>query len=938
MCEKIAQLTQVVSNLHSETEDFRERERELEEEHYEEIELCRANAASKILETHAKWRMELTEKERFAEMAKELEDKQTNMQSTNDDKLSAIITKAEEKQTALTRKMKELEEIFAKAEEVQTNTLSETKSKLYQEIERRQTSQEEKIKIEQEKIALEKKMKDMAHKINDYERKLTELEMNKNDLEHERNEQMQTSDRKYNEAIKDYKILETKQKEAARAQAEEHEVQITQLAEKFKRKCEELEGSFQNESLKNQTQYRDEVVSVREALEMRLRRQVEACDVLRRDADALKETVQKERLQSKELHEKLQNETDVNTNLQNMVIELREELDIATLSRSENSKQVSEQLNIIKTLEKRIKNASLKETELDEKLQNLEYSVQKRKLELEDEKARTQELESVIKSFELRHVQTLENSMAISKQQKEELFQLDMKLREEHKEEIELLKQHQTRALQDTLSSRQKHVLQQQKIFERETALAREEMEEKLRKADQENKTLKKALEEHELQASKFEHVIKECQDAQDLERNRHDAERRAMSLEAEASKSRELQFREDILNMHKENNALTDTVLKLKDEMKTKSREAHEIFNEEKRTIFAAFDRSLRSSLVDAENVFESEKRKIAQAHDQKIRKINEDFERKLSQEIDDAIETIKGIHAIEINELVNMNEKREFELKENNERSIREVASERDENIASLTAARDELVSELKKEIANIVKANELKISGMETYFESQKTQMIKENEEKLELSLRSLESRLENIRNSGNDAWAKSLEELKLAYETDVQDYLTRESTLLSEINAINDRMNIEKEKTMKDREKLIETNRDFVQNLKREHRSYVDNMKVIHKETIEEERLSTKSAIASFEKWKLKYNARESRDSDIRKIRMLKTALSKITESFENSEKQRKQMQEDYLKREISLAKGIGFSVPTLRTKEGIVTIDRNNNRQTSSKMR
>jgi len=139
-------------------------------------------------------------------------------------------------------------------------------------------------------------------------------------------------------------------------------------------------------------------------------------------------------------------------------------------------------------------------------------------------------------------------------------------------------------------------------------------------------------------------------------------------------------------------------------------------------------------------------------------------------------------------------------------------------------------------------------------------------------------------------------------------------------------------------MKDREKLIETNRDFVQNLKREHRSYVDNMKVIHKETIEEERLSTKSTIASFEKWKLKYNARESRDSDIRKIRMLETALSKITESFENSEKQRKQMQEDYLKREISLAKGIGFSVPTLRTKEGIVTIDRNNNRQTSSKMR
>ena len=87
MCEKIAQLTKVVSNLHSETEDAREREKEMEEEHSNTIELCRADAARKVLETHSKWREEANEKERFERIANELEAKTRIMQSGVDEAL-----------------------------------------------------------------------------------------------------------------------------------------------------------------------------------------------------------------------------------------------------------------------------------------------------------------------------------------------------------------------------------------------------------------------------------------------------------------------------------------------------------------------------------------------------------------------------------------------------------------------------------------------------------------------------------------------------------------------------------------------------------------------------------------------------------------------------------------------------------------------------------
>ena len=61
--------------------------------------------------------------------------------------------------------------------------------------------------------------------------------------------------------------------------------------------------------------------------------------------------------------------------------------------------------------------------------------------------------------------------------------------------------------------------------------------------------------------------------------------------------------------------------------------------------------------------------------------------------------------------------------------------------------------------------------------------------------------------------------------------------------------------------------------------------------------------------------------------MRKIRMLETQLSKATADYNESERKLRAMQEEVLRREISCAKGIGFDIPTLRTKEGIVTIDR-----------
>ena len=69
-------------------------------------------------------------------------------------------------------------------------------------------------------------------------------------------------------------------------------------------------------------------------------------------------------------------------------------------------------------------------------------------------------------------------------------------------------------------------------------------------------------------------------------------------------------------------------------------------------------------------------------------------------------------------------------------------------------------------------------------------------------------------------------------------------------------------------------------------------------MIHRDTIEEERLSTASANASSEKWKRKYNARESRESDVRKIRELETQLSKATADYTSPRKSGKLFRKKY----------------------------------------
>ena len=154
MCEKIAQLTKVVSNLHSETEDAREREKEMEEEHSNTIELCRADAARKVLETHSKWREEANEKERFERIANELEAKTRIMQSGVDEALREIIREAESKSDALNEKMEELEILFKLSEQKEReqkqtieHTVSETNKKLLKEMELRQSLEEEKSRI-----------------------------------------------------------------------------------------------------------------------------------------------------------------------------------------------------------------------------------------------------------------------------------------------------------------------------------------------------------------------------------------------------------------------------------------------------------------------------------------------------------------------------------------------------------------------------------------------------------------------------------------------------------------------------------------------------------------------------------------------------------------------------------------------------------------------
>ena len=144
-----------------------------------------------------------------------------------------------------------------------------------------------------------------------------------------------------------------------------------------------------------------------------------------------------------------------------------------------------------------------------------------------------------------------------------------------------------------------------------------------------------------------------------------------------------------------------------------------------------------------------------------------------------------------------------------------------------------------------------------------------------------MRALENRLENVRKSENEAWAKSLEEVKLAHQSDIDESNTRESTLLSKIQAFNDQISAERSANALEKEKLSASHRDFSSNLRKDHRNYVENMKAIHRDTIEEERLNTTSANANSEKWKRKYNARESRECDVLKIRALETQLSKAT---------------------------------------------------------
>ena len=78
---------------------------------------------------------------------------------------------------------------------------------------------------------------------------------------------------------------------------------------------------------------KQEVDSVREALETRLRRQIDACDVLSREVEALKENVQKERSLSEDLQTKLQNEINSRIKLQDMNEELKKRLDDVYASR-----------------------------------------------------------------------------------------------------------------------------------------------------------------------------------------------------------------------------------------------------------------------------------------------------------------------------------------------------------------------------------------------------------------------------------------------------------------------------------------------------------------------------------------------------------------------------------------------------------------------------
>ena len=353
MCEKIAQLTKVVSNLHSETEDAREREKEMDEEHSNTIELCRADAARKVLETHSKWREEANEKERFERIANELEAKMRIMQSGVDEALREIIREAESKSDALNEKMEELEILFKLSEQKEReqkqtieHTVSETNEKLLKEMELRQSLEEEKSRIERERRAWETKAEHLEEVV---EARRIEVES--------KDEKLKSMEIKYEEMLNEYKTLETKGKESVRALMEEHESQTALNAEKFKRGCESLERNFQKESLFYREECNKEVNSVREALESRLLRQVDACDVLSREVEALKENVKKEQSLSIDLQKKLQNEISSSVKLRSMNEELKKQLDIVHASREDGMKVNTEQSSVIETLERRLETA-----------------------------------------------------------------------------------------------------------------------------------------------------------------------------------------------------------------------------------------------------------------------------------------------------------------------------------------------------------------------------------------------------------------------------------------------------------------------------------------------------------------------------------------------------------------------------------------------------
>lgn len=923
MCEKIAQLTKVVSNLHSETEDAREREKEMEEEHSNAIELCRADAARKILETHSKWREETKEKERFERIANELEEKTCKMQSVMDESLREIIRDAEAKSDALNEKVEELETLFKQSDQNERErkqateqNLSETKEKLVKEMELRQSLEEEKSRIERELQSWKIKADQLEELI---EAGRVELAI--------KVEELKSYEKKYEEMAEEYKILETKGKESLRMLVEEHESQTALNAEEFKRGCESLERNFQKESLMYREECKKEVDSVREALETRIRRQVDACDVLSREVEALKETVQKERFLSEDLQSKLQNEITASVKLRDINEDLVKQLDIVRALREDCMKTNAEQSSIIETLERQLETALSNKRGVDEKLREQIDAMHATRIALEKQEKRALELEIVNADFERRHVQTLENSKAISEQHKKELLELNSKLCGEHESEIEILKKQHKCAIEEALATQDKHLQAQQRDFERKCVFVNEEMKEKVRQANEENKTLMRRLQEHEAQASNFEYTMRELEKSRVAESTRCDAERRAMSLEAEASRTRETCLREEILSLRKENERANEAVQNAKEEMTTRLREVRDMFTEEKRALCNSFERSHKSALMDAEKVLDSEKRKADLAFENKTRAMNEDFTRRLSREINEAIETAKTIHNTEMQDTIDAYERKLLDVNVEKEREIREIVSEREETIAQLNSSHEETVCTLRKEIEESARASETKISGMEAYFQSQTKQIATSYQHNLEESLRSLESRLENVRKSENEAWAKSLEDVKLAHQSDVDESNAREAALLSKIQALNDQISADRSASVLEKEKLSESHRDFISNMRNEHRKYVENMKVIHRDTIEEERLSTASANASSEKWKRKYNARESRESDVRKIRELETQLSKATAAYHESEKKRKAIQEEVLKREISSAKGIGFDIPTLRTKEGIVTIDR-----------